>query len=415
MQTVSKAVKDLLIKSQFYGLFLTSLNKQFSKSISTAGVGIEGINCKLWINPDFWKPLPSEQKLHIMWHEVLHLVFFHHTDFKDADRMYGHSLTNIAMDCEVESFIPESLWLEEGTATKLMKMLQLPKQKGTWWYLKTLKHLKDQIDQSGNSGGNSSGQSGGKEPVNGANQIRDNYNNLNSQEQQEVKDLLENGDDLNVFLIPDDENLSELIKGQIEHQIKEAAKAAGSVPGELKETLNRILQVKPPIYNWKRAFRRLLGNSYNISTKMTRRKESNRFDGNPGIKFKKKSSILIGIDTSGSVSEKELQDFFSEIYHVWKAGTRVHIIEWDTCITNEYDYNGHMPKYITGRGGTDPNPSIEYYNNHIKDYQSFINFTDAYFYQNEYIKPKQTMYWVITSDGYQNLELPGIKINIPKL
>lgn len=412
MHTVSKAIKELLIKSPFYGLFLTSLNKQFSKSVPTAGVGLEGINCKLWINPDFWKELSSDQKLHIMWHEVLHLVFFHHTDFKDVDQQYGHSLTNIAMDCEVESYIPEKYWLETGSATQLFRLLNLPKQKGTLWYLKVLSQLQNP-SSNGNKSGGSGGSNGSKDGD--QNQVQNNYNNLSLEDKQIVDDILSNSEDLNSFPNITDENLKELIKGQIEHQIKEVAKAAGKVPGELQETLDRILTIKPPVYNWKRAFRRLLGNSYNIATKMTRRKESMRFEGNPGIKFKKKSSILIGIDTSGSVSEKELQDFFSEIYHVWKAGTRVHIIEWDTCITNEYDYNGHMPQYITGRGGTDPNPSIEYYNNHIKEYQSFINFTDAYFYQHDYIKPKQIMYWVITSDGYQDLALPGIKINIPKL
>ena len=317
----------------------------------------------------------------------MHVAFMHLTSLFDvpSDKHYQ---MDIASDCSINQYIHN---LPEGgiTLQKLEEICgkKLESHQGAWYYYNELEK----------------------------------YCQKNSAAFQKIiEEMLANGHLSDHSLWPDDMSSAEgkLLENHIKSIIKntiDQSKASGSIPGELKATLDRILQVKPPVYNWKRAFRRLLGNSYNISTKMTRRKESTRFEGNPGIKFKKKSSILIGIDTSGSVSEKELEDFFSEIYHVWKAGTRVHIIEWDTRITNEYDYNGHMPKYITGRGETDPNPSIEYYNNHIKDYQSFINFTDAYFYQHEYIKPKQTMYWVITSDGYQNLELPGIKINIPKL
>ena len=43
---------------------------------------------------------------------------------------------------------------------------------------------------------------------------------------------------------------------------------------------------------------------------------SRRFPDSRGIKFKRKPHVLVGVDTSGSVSNEELEDFFSEIYYL---------------------------------------------------------------------------------------------------
>ena len=52
---------------------------------------------------------------------------------------------------------------------------------------------------------------------------------------------------------------------------------------------------------------------------------SRRFPDSRGVISKRKSSILVGIDTSGSINNEELLDFFSEIYHIWKSGVNVTI------------------------------------------------------------------------------------------
>ena len=51
--TLEKACKTLLLKSQFLGLFLMSLNKYFSADVETAGVRLNGINTAFALNEDF--------------------------------------------------------------------------------------------------------------------------------------------------------------------------------------------------------------------------------------------------------------------------------------------------------------------------------------------------------------------------
>lgn len=75
--TIPQAVRKLLIREPFYGLFLLSLDKKFDDSIDTACVKRKGINTELLINYDFWKSLSDECELAILTHEVNHIVFKH--------------------------------------------------------------------------------------------------------------------------------------------------------------------------------------------------------------------------------------------------------------------------------------------------------------------------------------------------
>ena len=46
---LTKICKDLMLEQPFYGLLLLNLNKEWSDKIPTAGVGLDGINYKLYI------------------------------------------------------------------------------------------------------------------------------------------------------------------------------------------------------------------------------------------------------------------------------------------------------------------------------------------------------------------------------
>lgn len=64
------AFKRLLVRSPFYGLFCLSLPKEITKKIDTLCVMKEGINCKLCINPDFWKEHTDDEQIALLEHEL---------------------------------------------------------------------------------------------------------------------------------------------------------------------------------------------------------------------------------------------------------------------------------------------------------------------------------------------------------
>lgn len=71
--TLQKALKELLIKRPFYGLFMLNLRKEIVSGdhpVKTAAVGPNGINFTLYVNEDFWKTLNDNEKLDILSHEV---------------------------------------------------------------------------------------------------------------------------------------------------------------------------------------------------------------------------------------------------------------------------------------------------------------------------------------------------------
>lgn len=202
-------------------------------------------------------------------------------------------------------------------------------------------------------------------------------------------------------------NINTILKNTAE----QVEKMHGTIPGEFSELIEKLRKKKPEVFNWKAYFRRLLGSIYDVNIRSTRRKVSKRFEEAAGIQHKKKVSILVAVDTSGSVSQKELQEFFSEIDYAYKAGARITILQCDTQINSIEDYDGKNIPEIKGRGGTSFEPPVDYYVKHKKEYASLIYFTDG-----EAPLPSkhpQGMVWVISSCGCHQ-DFPGKAIYIPQ-
>ena len=428
---IEKAFKKLLIKQPFYGLFCLNLPKVVTTKFPTLAVSKQGVNCQLNINPDFWQKHTDDEQIALLTHELMHICLQHmfiSSSFADANTF------NIAADAEVNSYIDNlpqsavtvdvinqklgtSLTAGQGTKTYYEAMMNPPQQKNTQT---PSPFIPQSSPHSSQAGSNSTSEL--SEPTQKENPPSSSQDNSESTIDTDKKQYPDSFGEVEIM---DDhstwkefQNLPEANKQLMVNTINNAlkltaeqvAKGRGTIPGELREIIEKINTKKPEVFNWKAYFRRLLGSIYDVNIRSTRRKESKRFAGNAGIQHKKKVSIMVAIDTSGSVSVKELQEFFSEIDYVFKAGARVTIVECDSTINSITEYDGkHLPE-IKGRGGTDFNPPVEYYKKHIKDYASLIYFTDG-----EAPMPDSKpagMVWVISSRG-RHQEYPGKTIYIP--
>ena len=74
---LERALKRLLIKSPFYGLFCLSLPKRETRSIPTLAVAKKGINCELLVNPDFWAEHTDDEQISLLLHELSHVALQH--------------------------------------------------------------------------------------------------------------------------------------------------------------------------------------------------------------------------------------------------------------------------------------------------------------------------------------------------
>jgi predicted metal-dependent peptidase len=365
LNDVSRIGKQLIIKEPFYGIFLSTLNKITRSDLDTAGVSKLNINYQLAINPEFWNSLDNDsKKIGLIKHELLHIAFNH---LLNRDDFPDHKLHNIAADLEINQYLnPQYYPTPSIILLSTFPELNLPERAGTKKYYEILQHAYE-------------------------NNLSETLNNLMKE------------DDFHITW-KEFENLSEadkkLIKSQIEHQIRnitESNRDPGFIPSELKSYINSLFEIAPPSYDWKGYFRRFFSSGVKIYTKKTRRKLNKRFIENPALKIKTKQSILVGIDTSGSVSEDDLIEFFNEIHHMHKTGVSITIAEGDADIHNVYEYKGKTPEFVQGRGGTDMNPFIEYFNKH-KQYTNLIILTDGFIGENT-IKTFKPMLMVLCSNG----------------
>ena len=378
---IEKAYKKLLVENPFYGLFLLGLSKVIDKSVETACVRKRGINCELVINPEYWETQDNIQQLNLIQHEIYHIVFQHMfmTPF-----FKNHEVLNVAADCEVNSYLQnlDDTWI-------VPSMFNAEPKLGTKTYYDIIISQTPPLIPQGGGGDNGS---------NGLPNTKDDHSSW-GKEFQECSDAEK-----------------QLIQNQINSQIKTAAeqtiKMRGTIPAEMQAIVDELFKPKPRVFDWKAYFRRMLGSIYDINIKKTRRKESIRFPGAAGIKHKKKVSILVAVDTSGSVNDEELKDFFSEITYIYKAGARITILECDAAISANYEYTGKWTGKVHSRGGTDFQPVIDYYRKNMKDYAALVYFTDGECSIPNNV-PRDTI-WVITSAGDHSKKYPGRTLFIPK-
>lgn len=393
-QELAKCSKTLMLKEPFYGLFLVSLNKELSKGIPTACVTPDNINVKLVVNPDFWQTLDEKTKIGVLKHELLHIAFFHLHNF---DRFPDKKLYNVAADLEINQYINSDMKGDTWDGLEIhespYKELNLEEKKGTkYYYDKIQQEIQDNPD-----GEIANMMNGDGDGVSGIGDIHELWKAMEGMGEAERN----------------------LIAKQIDHQLKEIAenleskdRGRGLIPNEMKDYIDSLFDIQEPVIDWTSYLRRFNSAASMVYTKKTRRKPNRRFGTGPALKIKQKKKTLVAIDTSGSVSTQDLIEFFNEIYHIYKTGTHVTIIECDATIHRVYEYDGKREDInVMGRGGTDFEPVMKYLIEHKNEYANLIYLTDGCAPAPE-TKPIKPIMWVHCSGYNINEDLPGAKIKI---
>jgi len=425
-QELAKAGRTLMLKEPFYGLFLIGLNKEMSKSIPTACVAKDGINLKLVVNPEYMEKQDPTTRVAILKHEMLHIAMQHLGMF---DQFSDKKLLNVAADLEINQYISTELkgstW--EGLDIKdgEFKGVKLPLKAGTRTYYDLLQKELDEYDKQQQSSGLGTGSdNGGNGDVVGDEKDETSNSGEGSGEGEGFAEWFRSGGNGEEHSLWEEfENLSEaekkLIQKQIDHQLKDVAeqtkRSRGTVPGELSSYIEKLFEKVEAVIDWKQYLRRFGTRSAKIETKKTRKKPNIRFGSGPAIKIKPKRNTLVAIDTSGSVSDQDLIEFFNEIDAIHKTGTTVTIMECDSYVHRTYQYEGNKQDVlrVCGRGGTSFDPVMEEIFKAPGKYQNLIYLTDGYAPAPQRV-PMVPILWVINSTAQINPELPGAQIQIKR-
>lgn len=194
-------------------------------------------------------------------------------------------------------------------------------------------------------------------------------NFLNSQELQ--KQALSN-----IALWQEDDCRDEIIKTLIEKAITQ--KTWGSIPANFIELLEVSLKCR---IDYRRCLSMFRHSILSSTRKPTRLKPSRRYGFQyMGSKYDFTTQLLIAVDVSGSVSSDTLQRFFSIVNRFFKYRIeKLDVITFDTELKGEVMSlkKAKNTIEIIGRGGTNFQPAIDYFEEH-KNYDGLIIFSDGY-------------------------------------
>ncbi len=427
LDEVAKTSIQLMLKETFYGHFFTSILKDVSERTNSIATTITSNQLiKLIVNPNYWdnelKVPGNEQatkdlRYGAIKHQILHIVFKHALRFPE----FGNKkLFGIASDLAANQYINSEQLKENAIRMEDFPEFKLTRGQSIDYYYR---HLSDELDdmQNDNSGGDDSDDN--EDEQDSDNKDSDGLN----ESQRRLKELME--DEENEHLEQHQfwnefEKLSSAEQKMIEAAINESivnsvsrikSKDYGKLPGGLQQYINLLMDSLKPNVNWRRVLRIFTASSSRTRLKNTIRRPSKRYGTTPGIKIQCKQKILVAIDTSGSVNEDELREFFGELYYIWKHGAEIFVVECDTHIHNKYIYTGRPPEVISGRGGTAFDAPIEYANDtYLPD--AVVYFTDGYAPAPSIICRKPIL-WMVTSQGIEEDAwdfLPGRKVKMVK-
>ena len=377
-EEISRCIIKMLLKEPFYAHFLSGIIREVTDKVPTAAVGFKSGKIALYVNENFFlKELRSTERVAVIKHETLHIIFKHLFRMKTKD--YDNKLFNIAADLVVNQLISPWKLPDSAVTLETFPELKLPPDKSVEWYYENLKKtaskdkeykksLQEIFDKMDASGG------GGR------------YHSDHR-------------------MWGENESFSmEVVETEVDRMIIQARdrtpiKDHGTIPLGIQELIKNIVEKRNPQINWKRALKIFSSTSRKTRVYHTLKRVSKRFGTRPGIKIKRFQKLAVAIDTSGSINIDDFNDFFGEIHSMWRFGAEIDVLECDAEIQKKYSYRGRIPEFIHGGGGTSFDPVFEHIkSNRFERYDGCIYLTDGYAPEPT-IKPPCKVFWCITKDG----------------
>lgn len=382
MSTENKLMKArcrLLSVEPWYGSFLMLMFFKERPSVGTMGVRfINGGQVECSYNKEFTDNLDIKQLYGVLKHEVEHIVRLHPARRGDKQ----HYVFNVAADMCINGKRqrPKCCYDADGDIVVPMETaVWVPKD---WddnltaeeYYKKLFKE--SEKNGGGGVGAEGCGGVGAEGSLGDFGDVMDDHgvwseNEVGADEaRQAVKDMCDQA----------------------------TARAAGTAPGHLSDA---IKDLEKPIVKWQQIFRNFTGR-WCGNRRKTYARRNRRYDqfGTPGVSHHAAATVSIIVDTSGSISKKDLGQFFGEIDAIAHK-TKVGVLQWDTkfCAFNEYKRNDWKKIEIKGRGGTSHfDEALQWLIEHGVVGDACVFFTDGYLADDWPQNRGIPMIFVITTD-----------------
>lgn len=297
-------------------------------------------------NPKFIDTLKDKELNFVVLHEALHKVFQHMFLWK---KLWKESpqLANIAADYVVNNTIYEAD--QHGSVAVIPKEALFDKQYAGM----TTRQVFDLLKQNGGGQGGGSGH--------------------DSHDWEGAEGL-------------SDDEVKETAK-QIDQALRQGEIIRGKMEGNKNRTIDGLLE---PKVNWREQLREFVNATCKNKDKTSWKRPHKRFLGQdiymPSMIGETVGKLVVGIDTSGSIGDRELNEFLSEVVAICDevSPSSIELIYWDYNVAghetyNIDDYNALVqttkPK---GGGGTRVGSLNEYIKEKRIEPEAIIVLTDGY-------------------------------------
>lgn len=184
-------------------------------------------------------------------------------------------------------------------------------------------------------------------------------------------------------------------------QAANAAKMCGKMSANLERLVSGLLK---PKVDWKDVLRRFVSVRAKIDASYAKPKR--RFIGDdlylPSLVGERLGTMVVAVDCSGSIGQRELNEFATEIYAIHEdcRPAAIDVLYFDSEISHHDHYEADdTPKIVGhGGGGTDFAPIFEYVDKHGIEPACLVVLTDGFCssYGNA---PSFPVLWVTTGQG----------------
>ena len=405
---MTNTAKDRIVKAKvklqkdnpFFSYLVMNLkfHEVDDEECKTMGVNAKG-DCKY--NAKFIEGLEIEELQSVLSHEVLHIALEHLI----RGSSLNHQVFNIATDLAINYLLVQNGFKFGQELTKYaliphgnyytlqngIKIEDLDKKVAETIYHELMKNdkIKQQIKKNKNGKGKNGSGNQEKNPFGEKRFDEHEYSN----EQKQSQDYRDN-------------------QKKWKRVFTEAsvyAKQQGKLPNGVEKLVDMVLDEK---VGWKsllyKYITRTLPYDYTYSRPSKRSISSGFFI--PSI-LKENIEIVVSIDTSGSISQKDIGEFLSEVIGIGKSfnNVKMKIIVCDCEIKDVYDIQNVdigtiQALKIRGGGGTSHIPVYDYIREKLPHTKFVINFTDGYtsFPKDESIKS----IWVLPEGSCKDENIP---------
>jgi predicted metal-dependent peptidase len=373
---IRSAISWLVAREPFFGFFLLETPIYASRRVDTACTD----GSRIYVNPDFFAQLDGAQRAFVLLHEAGHILLMHVPRLRRFRGKASDAAANLAADAKTNQIIlgslPEMAGAKELAPVLPETLVELFGLEPDFAEKASAEEILEEIlrrqPRQPRGGGAIGGPLGGGQPQQGRTWSGEEGAAEGEPQGEPQQGPL--GDDIikapdgpggeDEVLNPGDEKKGageprspaeeiERVKQRILNSWA-AAKAAGRVPAGIERAVKEL--VKPKV-DWRRLLRtfmsELLGGPH---VRRTWSRPSRKAPGvYPGTISYAPGKVVVLVDTSGSIGEKELQRFVSEVYAIARDVASVHVIPWDAKAYDpiEIKYPGDVLNVkLTGGGGT---------------------------------------------------------------